>query len=159
MARKSNITKQDLKEAIEICECDIQEISVILDVSVRHAYRLLHKLELKDYFFELKSEIATENSISDLTKDVIVAALLDMKTSLKLRSTAIENKAKFIPYGLTKQDIQLLIFTAKSKAGFVENEKKIEELEETINEHQNAIASAVELAKKEFIKEFSENDS
>lgn len=106
--KKRGITKEDLISAIEICECDIPEVAELLNISVRHAYRLINTFNLKDYYYELKDNNATENSIADFTKDIIVKSLMRMNEKL-------DNDKD-----LSKQEVVLLIFTAKSKAGFIE---------------------------------------
>lgn len=110
--KKRGVTEKDLIEAIEICECDINEVAELLNISVRHTYRLINTFNLKEYYYKLKDDNATENSIADFTKDVIVKALIRMNKKL------LEDK------DLSKQEVVLLIFTAKSKAGFIEAKKE-----------------------------------
>ncbi len=118
--KKRGVSEEDLKAAIEVCECDIQEVAELLRISVRHTYRLINQFDLKDFFYTAKDEVATENSISDLAKDVTIEALLDMKETLRERREAREQKKEKLPPGLNKQEVVLLIFLDKCKAGFIE---------------------------------------
>ena len=116
---------------------------------------------IKDFFYELKDENATENSISDLAKDVILDALIDMKVRLKERARARKEKMLFIPAGLTKEDTILIIFLAKSKAGFIEA-KKAEDSEQDDDDSKETISSIAEefaIAKEKFYPATVVNDN
>lgn len=138
--KKRGIDLETLKQAIEICEGDVPEIAQLLEISVRHAYRLINQHGLKDYFHETKAD--PENLIGDLVKDVIIQELVAMKN---------------IPGQLNKQQVVLLIFLAKCKANFVEAKKEEKPLVPggELSEYQNAIADAVDGAKEEFLKNAS----
>ena len=84
-----------------------------------------------------------------------------MKVRLKERARARKEKMLFIPAGLTKEDTILIIFLAKSKAGFIEA-KKAEESEDdgdTSKETISDIAKEFAIAKEKFSAQSVLNDS
>lgn len=137
---KIEITYDDLKEAIDLCDGDICEIAELLGCSTHKVQKLIRDFELKDYWMEVNSD--SDQIILNYARSVSISIFKNMKKKLKRREEISKEETKILTAILAKIDF-------KAQSEDLEDEEQVTYVFEMPDDGRNPHLVTNETTKKD----------
>jgi hypothetical protein len=97
---QTEITFDDLKQAIDLCDGDICEIAELLGCSTHRVQKLIRNFELKDYWMDVNSD--SDQIILNFARSVSISIFKSMKNKLKHMQEISKEESKVLTAILAK---------------------------------------------------------